>query len=62
MPERGIHHSPEKKMLTAKQEALRASIKELEDGAAYINWKQRFYDEVLSGDRPYVSNLIQTET
>ena len=51
-----------KKMLTAKQEALRASIKELEDSVAYINWKQRFYDEVLSGDRPYVSNLIQTET
>lgn len=24
----------------------------------YIDWKQNFYDEVLSGKRPYVSNLI----
>ena len=48
-----------KEMLAGKQEALRASIKELEDSVAYIDWKQNFYDEVLSGKRPYVSNLIQ---
>ena len=48
-------------MLREKQEALRASIKELEDSVAYIDWKQNFYDEVLSGKRPYVSNLIQLE-
>lgn len=45
-------------MLAAKQEALRASIRELEESVAYIDWKQGFYDEVLSGKRPYVSNLI----
>ena len=50
-----------KEMLTKKQEALRASIKELEESVAYIDWKQNFYDEVLSGARPYVSNLIRTE-
>lgn len=50
-----------KQMLAQKQEALRISIKELEDSVAYIDWKQNFYDEVLSGQRPYVSNLIQTE-
>ena len=50
-----------KEMLTKKQEALRVSIKELEDSVAYIDWKQNFYDEVLSGKRPYVSNLIRTE-
>ena len=50
-----------KEMLAKKQEALRASIKELEDSVAYIDWKQNFYDEVLSGKRPYVSNLIQLE-
>ena len=50
-----------KEMLAKKQEALRASIKELEDSVAYIEWKQGFYDEVLSGKRPYVSNLIQGE-
>lgn len=49
-----------KEMLAQKQEALRASIRELEDSVAYIDWKQGFYDEVLSGKRPYVSNLIRT--
>lgn len=48
-----------KKMLTKKQEALRISIQELEESVAYIDWKQNFYDEVLSGKRPYVSNLIR---
>ena len=48
-------------MLAQKQQALRSSIKELEDGVSYIDWKQNFYDEVLSGKRPYVSNLIRTE-
>lgn len=50
-----------KEMLARKQEALRTSIQELEDSLAYIDWKQNFYDEVLSGKRPYVSNLIRTE-
>lgn len=50
-----------KEMLVKKQEALRASIKELEDSVAYIDWKQNFYDDVLSGKRPYVSNLIRAE-
>ena len=50
-----------KEMLRKKQEALRITIKELEDSVAYIDWKQNFYDEVLSGRRPYVSNLIRTE-
>ncbi|MGM9671530.1 MAG: MerR family transcriptional regulator [Oscillospiraceae bacterium] len=48
-----------KEMLAKKQEALQVSIRELEDSVAYIDWKQNFYDEVLSGQRPYVSNLIQ---
>ena len=50
-----------KEMLARKQEALRESVKELEDSIAYIDWKQNFYDEVLSGKRPYVSNLIRVE-
>lgn len=48
-------------ILARKQEALRGSIKELEDSIAYIDWKQNFYDEVLSGKRPYVSNLLPVE-
>lgn len=50
-----------KEMLAEKQKALRATIQELEDSVAYIDWKQNFYDEVLSGKCPYVSNLIRAE-
>ena len=52
---------PRKEMLAKKQEALRASIQELEASVAYIGWKQNFYDEVLAGERPYVSNLIPAQ-
>lgn len=53
---------PERKeMLTAKQDSLRQAVKELEDSIAYIDWKQNFYDEILSGEKPYVSNLIAPE-
>ena len=50
-----------KEMLAKKQEALRVSIQSLEESIAYIDWKQEFYDDVLSGRRPYVSNLIRVE-
>ena len=50
-----------KEMLAKKREALLGSIKELEDSVDYIDWKQNFYDEVLSGARPYVSNLLRAE-
>lgn len=50
-----------KELLAKKQEALRLSIKELENSVSYIDWKQNFYDEVLSGNRPYISNLIPVE-
>lgn len=48
-------------MLARKQEALRETVQELQNSIAYIDWKQNFYDEVLSGKRPYESNLIRTE-
>lgn len=48
-------------LLREKQEALRASVRELEDSIAYIDWKQEFYGKVLAGAIPYVSNLIRTE-
>lgn len=50
-----------KELLTKKQDSLRRTIKDLEESIAYIDWKQNFYDEVLSGKKPYVSNLIRTE-
>lgn len=49
------------RLLREKQEALRASVRELEDSIAYIDWKQDFYSKVLSGEMPYVSNLIRSE-
>lgn len=52
---------PRKEMLARKRAALLDSIRELEESIAYIDWKQDFYDEVLSGARPYVSNLIRAE-
>ncbi|WP_261794281.1 MerR family transcriptional regulator [Thomasclavelia saccharogumia] len=48
-----------KKMLAKKREELEKSIKELENSIDYIDWKQNFYDEVLSGKQPYISNLIR---
>ncbi len=50
-----------KEMLAKKQAALRVSMQELADSVAYIDWKQNFYDEVLSGKRSYVSNLIRVD-
>ena len=50
-----------KQILARKQEALRQQIRELEGSIAYIDWKQSFYDEVLSGQRPYESNVLCSE-
>ena len=49
------------KMLDKKREALLASMEELKGCVNYIDWKQNFYNDVLSGKRPYVSNLIPAE-
>ena len=50
-----------KEMLDRKKEALLSSIEELKGCVDYIDWKQDFYDDVLSGNRPYISNLIPAE-
>lgn len=50
-----------KEMLAKKRESLLETIAELSDCVAYVDWKQEFYDDVLSGKRPYVSNLIPVE-
>ena len=47
-------------MLAQKQNELKEHIRELQDCVAYIDFKQNFYKDVLSGKRPYVSNLIDT--
>lgn len=56
---KGESSIPERKlMLEKKQNALSESVKQLEESISYIDWKQNFYNEILSGERPYVSNLI----
>ena len=47
-------------MLAQKQNELKEHIQELQDCVAYFDFKQNFYKDVLSGKRPYVSNLIDT--
>ena len=50
---------PERKaMLDSKRAELVAQIAALEDSIGYIDWKQGFYDAVLSGEMPYTSNLL----
>lgn len=54
---------PERKeMLARKKESLLDSITELKACVDYVDWKQNFYDDVLSGKTPYVSNLIPVQT
>lgn len=52
---------PERKViLDAKRKDLVKQLKEVQDCIDYIDWKQGFYDDVLSGKTPYYSNLIDT--
>ena len=56
---KGKDSIPERKvMLAAKRKTLLQSISELQEAVAYIDWKQNFYDDVLSGKTEYYSNLI----
>lgn len=59
---KGESSIPERKsILAAKREALLRSIAELQDAVAYIDWKQGFYDDVLSGKTEYYSNLVPVQ-
>lgn len=54
---------PERKViLEEKRAALLEQMKLLQESIDYIDWKQEFYDDVLSGKRAYFSNLIDTDT
>ncbi len=58
----GVPTIPQRKvMLAQKREALRETMREVQASIDYIDWKQSFYDEVLSGKRPYESNLTPIE-
>lgn len=47
-----------KEILERKRLELEQELSRIRESIAYIDRKQRFYDDVLSGKTPYVSNLI----
>ena len=50
---------PERKViLEDKKEALLRSMAELQEAVDFIDWKQNFYDDVLSGRIKYYSDLL----
>ena len=50
---------PERKeILDEKRKALLKSMTELQQAINYIDWKQNFYDDVLSGKTEYYSYLV----
>lgn len=53
---------PERKMILAeKKELLIQELNKIQDSINYIDWKQTFYDDVLSGKTKYYSNLINRD-
>lgn len=56
---RGKASIPERKVILAqKRENLLKQMADLQASIDYIDWKQSFYDDVLSGKTEYHSNLI----
>ena len=52
---------PQRKLvLEEKRKSLLIQQEEIQKSIDYIDWKQEFYDDVLSGKTPYFSNLINT--
>ena len=53
---------PERQViLNNKLKELEHKINKIQDSIDYINWKQNFYNDVLSGNTKYYSNLTNTE-
>lgn len=58
----GAASIPERKVfLEGKRRELLVKQEELQSALDYIDWKQGFYDDVLSGKAPYTSNLIAVD-
>ena len=50
---------PQRKLVLSKhKDELQMKIRELEDAVRYIEWKESFYDDVLSGRKVYQIDLI----
>lgn len=53
---------PERKvMLEVKKKELEAKKKEIEDSLSFINWKENFYNDVLTGKTEYFSYIIDVK-
>lgn len=50
-----------KEILDIKLKELQHKVDEIQESINYINWKQQFYDDILSGKRKYYSNLTPSE-
>lgn len=50
-----------KKILNLKLAQLHNKINEINESINYINHKQQYYDDVLSGKTIYTSNLVSTK-
>lgn len=50
-----------KKVLNVKLKELENKKEKIQESINYINWKHKFYDDVLTGKTKYYSNLIPTE-
>lgn len=48
-------------MLEEKRKHLLQELQEVQASLDYLDWKQNFYNDVLSGKTEYVSNLIKVE-
>ena len=51
-----------KEILKMKKDALLEQMNQVQESIDYIDWKQQFYDDVLSGKTKYYSNLMDTDT
>ena len=49
------------KMLAIKKQELIKKQQELQKSIDYIDWKQGFYNDVLSGKTKYISNLVDID-
>ena len=50
-----------KTMLASKRAELVEKLAAVQASIDYIDWKQGFYDDVLSGRTPYISNLLPND-
>ena len=61
MPERPVHHPRTKRNAHEKTGHPHQKHSEIQAAIEYIDLKQDFYDEVLSGKIEYFSNLVGEE-